>query len=125
VYDLNKRIKQLKRILKKNGTLFIAVPNQGSWDARYYKTFWDGYDVPRHIHHFSKKSFLHLIDKNNLMLVDIKPMYFDAPYVCMRSEQHQQHAFSFIKGAFFGMISTFSALFNGEYSSLMFIVKNK
>ena len=39
VYDLDEQIKQLKRVLKEDGTLIIAVPNFRSFDAKYYKSF--------------------------------------------------------------------------------------
>ncbi|MFN4082749.1 MAG: class I SAM-dependent methyltransferase [Bacteroidia bacterium] len=125
VYDLQKRLEVLKKLLKIEGTMFIAVPNSKSWDSKYYKKFWDGYDVPRHIHHFSKESFINLFENNGFRIIDINAMLFDAPYVSMRSEQHQKNSFSFIKGAFFGLISTISAMFTGQHSSLMFVVKHK
>lgn len=54
VYDLDEQIKQLKRVLKPNGTIIIAVPNFRSFDAKYYRRFWAAFDAPRHLWHFSK-----------------------------------------------------------------------
>ncbi|MFW6348615.1 MAG: class I SAM-dependent methyltransferase, partial [Cyclonatronaceae bacterium] len=39
--------------LKPGGLAFIAVPNFNSFDARFYGNKWAGYDVPRHLHHFT------------------------------------------------------------------------
>jgi 2-polyprenyl-3-methyl-5-hydroxy-6-metoxy-1,4-benzoquinol methylase len=125
VYDLKARLKQLKRILKPNGTMFIAVPNSASWDAKHYKKYWDGYDVPRHIHHFSRESFVKLFEENGFKIEKIKGMLFDAPYISMRSEFHQNNSFAFIRGAIKGVISTISALKTGQHSSLLFVIKNK
>jgi 2-polyprenyl-3-methyl-5-hydroxy-6-metoxy-1,4-benzoquinol methylase len=36
VPNLENQIKELKRLLKPNGTLIIAVPNFKSFDAKYY-----------------------------------------------------------------------------------------
>lgn len=125
VYQLQERLKQLKRILHKDGTMFIAVPNSASWDAKYYKQFWDGFDVPRHIHHYTPKSFKYLFEHNGFEIIKTKGMLFDAPYICMRSEYHQKNSLGFIKGAFFGLISTISAYFTGNHSSLLYIIKHK
>jgi predicted SAM-dependent methyltransferase len=38
--NLENQIKELKRLLKPNGTLIIAVPNFKSFDAKYYGKFW-------------------------------------------------------------------------------------
>ncbi|RYD72784.1 MAG: class I SAM-dependent methyltransferase, partial [Sphingobacteriales bacterium] len=56
VPDVQKQIAELKRILKPDGVLIVAVPNYKSYDAQYYKQFWAAYDVPRHLWHFSKTS---------------------------------------------------------------------
>jgi 2-polyprenyl-3-methyl-5-hydroxy-6-metoxy-1,4-benzoquinol methylase len=52
VPDLNNQIAELKRLLKPNGTIFIAVPNFKSFDAKYYQEYWAAFDVPRHLWHF-------------------------------------------------------------------------
>jgi hypothetical protein len=105
--------------------MFIAVPISESWDAKYYKAFWDGYDVPRHLYHFSRKSFHHLMKKHGFRIEKEKGMWFDAPYISMRSEYHQKHSLGFFKGATIGTISNLNALFTGRFSSIMFIVKNE
>ncbi|MCU0441681.1 MAG: class I SAM-dependent methyltransferase [Bacteroidia bacterium] len=125
VHLLNDRMATLKRILNPEGTMFIAVPNSNSWDAKYYQSFWDGYDVPRHLYHFNQQSFTQLIEKHGFKVVQVLPMVFDAPYISMRSEVHQHNSIPFIKGAFFGSVSTIKALFSKEYSSLLFVVKHQ
>jgi SAM-dependent methyltransferase len=123
VHKLNERMQQLHRLLKPNGTMFIAVPNSNSWDAKHYKEFWDGYDVPRHLYHFNQKSFALLMQKHGFSVVDTKPMLFDAPYISMRSEVHKKNGLSFVRGAISGGISTLNALSNKDYSSLLFVVQ--
>lgn len=125
VHLLNERMQQLKKILKPNGTLFIAVPNSNSLDAKHYKEFWDGYDVPRHLYHFNQKSFGLLMQKHGFEVIQTKPMIFDAPYISMRSEVHKGSGLSFVRGAISGAVSTINALGNKDYSSLLFVVKPK
>jgi ubiquinone/menaquinone biosynthesis C-methylase UbiE len=124
VHMLNERMQQLKRLLKPGGTMFIAVPNSNSWDAKKYKEFWDGYDVPRHLYHFNQKSFNLLMEKHGFKVVDTKPMLFDAPYISMRSEVHKGNSLSFLRGAVSGAVSTLNALGKKDYSSLLFVVKH-
>ncbi len=124
VHRLDERMAELKRLLSQGGTMFIAVPISSSFDATYYKQFWDAYDVPRHLYHFNPKSFRKLMEKHGFKVIKEKAMLFDAPYIAMRSEYHQKHSFGFIKGALIGIISTVSAWFTGSYSSIQFIVKH-
>jgi 2-polyprenyl-3-methyl-5-hydroxy-6-metoxy-1,4-benzoquinol methylase len=125
VYDLEKRMRDLKRILARNGTLFIAVPNSNSFDAKYYKEFWDGYDVPRHIHHFNRESISLLLTKYGFDITEIKPMWFDAPYISMRSEYHKGNkTLGFILGGTKGMYSNLLSLFTKNYSSILVIAKH-
>jgi 2-polyprenyl-3-methyl-5-hydroxy-6-metoxy-1,4-benzoquinol methylase len=124
VHLVNERMQQLKRLMKKDGTLFIAVPNCGSLDARFYKEYWDAYDVPRHLYHFNKTSFFRLMSKHGFKVVDIKPLLFDAPYVSMRSETHKGRSMPFLMGGIVGTLSNLAGLSGKNYSSLLYIVKN-
>lgn len=124
VHRIDERMQFLKRVLKSNGTMFIAVPINDSFDAKYYKKFWDGYDVPRHLLHFNRKSFKHLMQKHGFKVVAQKALIFDAPYISMRSEIHSNNKLTMLKGTLIGGISNLSALFTKNYSSIMFIVKH-
>jgi 2-polyprenyl-3-methyl-5-hydroxy-6-metoxy-1,4-benzoquinol methylase len=125
VHLLDERMKQLKYLLKPNGTMFIAVPNSDSLDARIYGPAWDGYDVPRHLYHFNRKSFSLLMQKHGFEVIDIKAMPFDAPYISMRSEVHKGRSLPFVRGAFMGLASTVRGMTTGDHSSLLFVVKNR
>lgn len=126
VYRLEDRLKELKYLLADNGTMFIAVPNSNSWDAKHYKKHWDGYDVPRHIHHFNKESIGKLFAHNGFEVITMQGMWFDAPYISMRSEYHKGNAkMGFIFGAIKGMYSNAKALVSGNQSSILLIIKHK
>ena len=124
VHALNERMQQLKKLLKPTGTMFIAVPNSNSWDAKHYKEFWDGYDVPRHLYHFNQTSFNLLMEKHGFKVVETKSMPFDAPYISMRSEVHKGNKFEFVRGAISGLRSTVNAWNKNDHSSLLFVVKH-
>ena len=125
VPDVEHQVAELKRLLKPSGTIIIAVPNFKSYDAKYYKEFWAAYDVPRHLWHFSKTAIEKLFDKQNMSLEDIKPMWFDSFYVSLLSEKYKSGKMNFISGFFIGLISNVSGLFKKEFSSHIYVLKNK
>ncbi len=96
VPDLENQIKELKRLLKPNGTLLVAVPNFKSYDAKHYGKFWAAYDVPIHFWHFSKTAIKLLFEKENMTLQKVLPMKFDAFYVTLLSEKYKTGKMNFI-----------------------------
>lgn len=125
IYDLDETIFEIHRILKDSGTLFVAVPNRKSHDAMHYKEKWDAYDVPRHIYHYSPEDMTILMNRLGFELVEQQGMFFDAPYVSMRSEMHSGKNMKLIRGVFRGLISNFKAVSNHNYSSVLYILKKK
>ena len=125
VPDVEHQVAELKRLLKPSGTIIIAVPNFKSYDANHYKEFWAAYDVPRHLWHFSKTAIEKLFDKQNMNLEDVKPMWFDSFYVSLLSEKYKSGKMDFISGFFIGLISNVSGCFKNEFSSHIYVLKNK
>jgi 2-polyprenyl-3-methyl-5-hydroxy-6-metoxy-1,4-benzoquinol methylase len=125
VPDLDKQIKELKRLLKPTGTLIIAVPNFKSFDAKHYGKFWAAYDVPIHFWHFSKTAIKLLFEKEEMKLEKVLPMKFDSFYVSLLSEKYKSGKMNFIKAFFIGLQSNWKASKHFEYSSHIYILKNK
>ena len=125
VPDLEKQITELKRLLKPNGTIFVAVPNYKSFDAKHYGRFWAAFDVPRHLWHFSKNSIKAIFGTHGMILQDCKPMFFDAFYVSILSEKYKNGRTNLFKAIFTGFKSNLKARKSGQYSSLIYIIKNK
>ncbi|GAB5565120.1 MAG: class I SAM-dependent methyltransferase [Winogradskyella sp.] len=123
--NLEMHITLLKKLLKPNGTLIIAVPNFKSFDAAYYKQFWAAYDVPRHLWHFSKASIEKLFGKEDFELLDTLPMIFDAYYVSLLSEKYKSGFMNPIKGFWIGLRSNLKAKHSREYSSHIYVLKHK
>ena len=93
--DLEEQIKIIMGLVRPGGHLVVAVPNWRSFDARYYKTFWAAYDVPRHLWHFSKNSLEPLFSES-MDLGMVRPMVFDSYYVSLLSEKYRSgKTFSF------------------------------
>lgn len=125
VPDLDRQISELKRILKPNGSILIAVPNFKSYDANHYGAHWAAFDVPIHLWHFSKTAIEKLFSEKDLKLTQTLPMKFDSFYVSLLSEKYKTGKMNFIQAFFIGLRSNWAAQRNFEYSSHIYVFKNK
>jgi 2-polyprenyl-3-methyl-5-hydroxy-6-metoxy-1,4-benzoquinol methylase len=71
-------IRECYRLLKKEGLLVVSVPNIHSLQAMAGKAKWFHLDLPYHLHHFSEKGLLNLIELNSFSVERIKR--FDLEY---------------------------------------------
>jgi 2-polyprenyl-3-methyl-5-hydroxy-6-metoxy-1,4-benzoquinol methylase len=122
VHQLGDTLKALRSRLTDNGHLIIAVPNFNSYDAQYYGDFWAAYDVPRHLYHFSQKSFEALAFKRKLKIKQVLPMKFDSYYVSLLSEKYKNRTNRFVPAIKAGLASNKQAKTTGEYSSLIYVL---
>ena len=122
VYHLKRDLSEIVRVLKTGGYLFIAVPNMDSWDAKFYKSYWAAYDVPRHLYHFQENSIQLLLKSFGMNCVEILPMKFDSYYVSMLSEKYKNG--SVVNGIINGLKSNLYAK-NYGYSSQIYVFKKE
>lgn len=124
VHNLGGRLNTLRQLLNDDGTLFIAVPNSNSADAQHYGELWAGYDVPRHIYHFTTETIKMLFGEYNFKLADIIPMKFDAYYISLLSEKYKSGSKHIVKALWNGTLSNCKARKNaGNYSSLIYVFR--
>lgn len=124
VHELQTSIQQLKRLLKDNGRLLIAVPNYTSLDAEIYQDSWAAYDVPRHLYHFSPRAMEELMGINGLMIEQYLPMWYDSFYISMLSSQYKTGRSRLLASFWNGLRSNLKAWSNsGKCSSLIYVVK--
>jgi 2-polyprenyl-3-methyl-5-hydroxy-6-metoxy-1,4-benzoquinol methylase len=124
VHELDTLFGLLKKNLAPDGVLMLALPNYQSYDAQYYQEYWAGYDVPRHLHHFTRSSLYQQCQKFELKIVDTQPLIFDSYYVSLLSEQYKKSKFALIRGGYHGWKSNRKARKTGLYSSLLYIIKH-
>ncbi len=124
VPKLNQRVEELKRLIKPNGVIIIAVPNCNSLDAKIYNEHWAAYDVPRHLYHFTPKDIDALFKKHDLKLFRILPMIFDSFYVSLLSEKIKTGKINIIRSTWNGLRSNLSAMVSGKkYSSQIYLIR--
>jgi len=123
VHQLERTLNAIKNRLRIGGTLYLALPNLNAYDAQHYQDYWAGYDVPRHLYHFTQQSIKHLAQRFGLELTGIKPMKLDSYYVSLLSEQYKKSNFAPVKAMWHGYRSNQLAKRTGEYSSLIYVLQ--
>jgi len=124
VPDLNETLNKLYNLLAPAGTLLLAVPNHTSLDGQKYKEEWAGYDVPRHLWHFTQQNMGQLLLRHNLSLQKTLPLPLDSFYVSLLSETYQgKKLIKFPRAFLTGLRSNLSALKTNEYSSLIYLAR--
>ena len=123
VHELENIIARFHKILDDNGTVIVAVPNYRSFDAKFYKSFWAAYDVPRHLWHFDKQSIKKVFSENGFSFIKSAPLLFDSYYVSLLSERYKKSIFRVFNSIVVGTVSNIIAFFTKEYSSNIFVFK--
>lgn len=122
--DLPQTLNKVYSLLEKDGRLLIAVPNYKSLDAAIYQEHWAGYDVPRHLWHFSQETMERLLLNHQFHLVKKMPMVLDSYYVSLLSETYKKTGLlRFPKSLFNGLRSNLRSKQNQEYSSIIYIFR--
>lgn len=128
VHNFHHYIQLMNEKLRDDGMIIIAVPNHTSLDAKKYGNFWEGWDVPRHLWHFNKKSIKTLVEQHGLSLTKIYPLTFDPFYNGILSERNKKSGIvlKYIKGPLNGLRSYLNANNKPEEaSSPMYILKKR
>ena len=124
IYPLHERLTRFRELLSNKGTLFVALPNMQSLDAKKYGRPWAAWDVPKHIYHFSPDNVQLLLKRFGFELIKTKPMLLDAFYISMLSEKYKNNRSGNLKAMFSGLHSNCNAFWRGgNYSSLIYIFK--
>lgn len=122
VHQLRETMHKIISLLDDNGTLILALPNYNSLDSQYYKGYWAGLDVPRHLYHFSQKSIVQLAKSFGLNIVATHPMAFDSYYVSLLSEEYKNGNKNYLNAFMRGYMSNLAAKKTNEYSSLIYVL---
>lgn len=72
IYNPRETLKEAHRILKRNGLLFISIPNAGGLEANIFGKWWVHWDTPRHLYHFNKATMTRLVAGAGFRLKTIK-----------------------------------------------------
>jgi len=84
LYEPREVLRKVCKWLKPGGIFYVFVPNVMSWEARIFRSYWYGLDLPRHLHHFSANSLAALATS-----VGLRQVHMGTPPVCFLEESTQ------------------------------------
>jgi len=73
--DPNQSLRLINRILNNDGILVITTPNLDSLEARLFKDYWIGYELPRHYFVYSENSLTRLLTSAGFVIREKKCLY--------------------------------------------------
>jgi 2-polyprenyl-3-methyl-5-hydroxy-6-metoxy-1,4-benzoquinol methylase len=100
-------VHEIARILKPGGTLLVAVPNFGSWEARWGRNRWFHLDVPRHLMHFTPKTLGRLLKDEGIPITDVN--FFSTEYDFFSFVQTVQNKLGLRHNLLYNLLRTRSA----------------
>jgi SAM-dependent methyltransferase len=79
-------LKEINRILRKKGVLILALPNAGNLLVDTFKEKWFGWDLPRHLYHFTPRTINQMLSQAGFKTVKKDNFSLEyAPYVLLQS----------------------------------------
>jgi 2-polyprenyl-3-methyl-5-hydroxy-6-metoxy-1,4-benzoquinol methylase len=125
LHNFDEYIEKMLANLRPGGVILFALPNCSAFDARYYKEYWAGYDVPRHLWHFTPGTLNLLLEKHGLKLMKMKRLPLDPFYNAMLSEKYRKNKMFMIAGLIIGKIAYLESIFYlKKSSSLVYYCKH-
>lgn len=126
IHHLEETVLTLRNLLSSGGSLWFALPNCDSYDAKYYGKFWAAWDLPRHLYHFSPITLEKFLSRVGLILHRKIPMYLDAFYISLLSEKYEKGKMNYFNAFGRGLKSNLWAAKNhSNYSSMIYITQIK
>ena len=123
ISDIEAGILKLRKKLKNNGAIVVAVPNRDSFDSKVYKKYWAAWDVPRHLYHFNHKSLIDFMKNNGFSLISKHPLLLDSYYISYLSSRYKKSFFPWINSLIIGTISNILGAITSKYSSSFYVFK--
>ncbi len=71
VYDPRATLAELARILRPGGLLVMSLPNPESWEVPLLGRYWAGWDVPRHLHLFTRPVLSRYLNESGFQMEGI------------------------------------------------------
>lgn len=77
-YNPEKALKVIHHSLKPGGRCFIKLPNAKSLGVKIFGKWWFGWDTPRHLFHFERKTLVALLGKEGFKVEKIS--FYSSPF---------------------------------------------
>lgn len=63
---------EIRRVLRPRGRLLVELPNAGGWEARAFGPWWRGWELPRHLYHFTPRTVRALLHRSGFQDVTVR-----------------------------------------------------
>lgn len=107
--DIHRSIKELQKILKPKGYLFIDVPNSPSYSGKINCEL-DEFLQTTHMYNFAPKNITMLFKKHKMNIVDISRFYYNIPS-WIDKQTRKEVTRVLIKGSFFTLRNLFPVFY--------------
>jgi len=124
VYQFDAYFDLFSNSLAENGVLILALPNCDSWDAKMYQSYWNAYDTPRHIWHFTPQTLQLFAEKRGFKIIKKHRLPLDPFFNAMVSDSYKDR-FTFLPVTLFkGLAAYLASLINiDKSSSIIYVLK--
>jgi SAM-dependent methyltransferase len=79
-------LREISRILTRKGVLILELPNAGNFLIDIFKEKWFGWDLPRHLYHFTPGTITRMLSQAGFKVVKKNRFSLEyAPYVLLQS----------------------------------------
>ncbi len=85
IAEPKKTMLEIKRVLKPNGNLHIEVPDAGTNQYRFTESKWYHFDGPRHVHQYTTKSLVKLLNIYGFQDIIVHHGFFSYPFDLFQS----------------------------------------
>lgn len=72
LYEPRRVVEKVAEWLKPDGIFYVLVPNIDSAEARVFRTYWHGLEMPRHLFHYSPHSLRFLAESAGLQTISLE-----------------------------------------------------
>lgn len=69
--DPKQMLEKALQLLKNDGVIILGVPNYNSFDRIIFRKYWNGYEIPLHLYHFTPSSLKNLLVRSGYKVTEI------------------------------------------------------
>jgi len=81
LYQPQQTLQNINELLNEDGIIYFALPNIDSCEAKIFKKYWRGLDLPRHVFHYDINTIKALLAEKGFSIVKSGNQFFPSSFV--------------------------------------------